>query len=149
MHRAMDDFIDHHPVALRSKHRLRPRHGLYSGVLVDMIYDHLLAAGWENHHPENLETFSQQVYLRLKNFEEYFPERSKRIIQVMSEHNWLLMYRDKNQWKEILQSMSLRIGKKDLLSSASIDLEEHRKDFEKEFEEFFEEAKKKFLPSYL
>src|SRR5436190_842749 len=43
LHRAIDAFTDHHSVVKQSKTRLRPKYGHYSGVIVDIFYDHFLA----------------------------------------------------------------------------------------------------------
>jgi acyl carrier protein phosphodiesterase len=46
LHRSIDEFTDSHPVVTESKNRLRPTYRHYSGVIVDVFYDHFLAANW-------------------------------------------------------------------------------------------------------
>ena len=40
MHRKLDSFTDSHPVFLRSRGRISDMNRRYSGVLIDMFYDH-------------------------------------------------------------------------------------------------------------
>src|SRR5258708_857949 len=46
LHRAIDYFTDLHPIVRQSKNRLRPKYNHYSGIIVDIFYDHFLAANW-------------------------------------------------------------------------------------------------------
>ena len=43
LHRKIDVFTDSHPIFLTSKHRFSKDFDKYSGVLMDIIYDHYLA----------------------------------------------------------------------------------------------------------
>ena len=48
LHRSIDSFTDMHPVYRKSKHRLHEKYGHYSGVIMDIFYDHFLAKNWAN-----------------------------------------------------------------------------------------------------
>ena len=43
LHRAIDTYTDIHPVFRQSTKRLHERYHHYSGVIVDVFYDHFLA----------------------------------------------------------------------------------------------------------
>ncbi len=45
-HQAIDAFTDFHPVVQRSRTRIAARHGHFSGILIDVFYDHFLARNW-------------------------------------------------------------------------------------------------------
>ena len=49
LHRAIDTFTDTHPIVSRSVERLFERYGHYSRVIVDILYDHFLAANWKDY----------------------------------------------------------------------------------------------------
>src|SRR5437588_3532737 len=66
LHRAIDDFTDHHAITARSKDRLRKKYGKYSGVITDLYYDHFLAADFSDYHELPLQEFSQRTYTILK-----------------------------------------------------------------------------------
>lgn len=52
LHRKIDEFTDSHDIVKASSSILRPVYGRYSGIIVDMFYDHFLAANWTAYHPD-------------------------------------------------------------------------------------------------
>ena len=48
LHRQIDTFTDLNPIYRKSKHRLHAKYGHYSGVIMDILYDHYLAKNWSN-----------------------------------------------------------------------------------------------------
>ena len=42
LHRHIDSYTDAHPIYRQSKHRLHEKYGHYSGVIMDILYDHFL-----------------------------------------------------------------------------------------------------------
>ncbi|MGB5646129.1 MAG: ACP phosphodiesterase, partial [Muriicola sp.] len=57
LHREIDTFTDAHPIHKKSSKRLHPTQGHYSGVVIDVFYDHFLAKNWAQYSEEPLETF--------------------------------------------------------------------------------------------
>ena len=49
LHRHIDTYTDSHPIVRLSTKRLHEKYGHYSGVIVDILYDHFLAKNWENY----------------------------------------------------------------------------------------------------
>ncbi len=47
LHRRIDFFTDNHPNFRKVKVLFREEFGLYSGVVTDLVFDHLLASRWE------------------------------------------------------------------------------------------------------
>ncbi|MEK7257992.1 MAG: DUF479 domain-containing protein, partial [Bacteroidota bacterium] len=62
LHRHIDTFTDRHPAVLQSVQRLRPVHGRYSPVLLDVFYDFILAKNWETYCSQNLGDFAAEKY---------------------------------------------------------------------------------------
>src|SRR5205823_15097016 len=60
LHRKIDYFTDHHPVTLRSQARIRKKQGKYSGVVIDLFYDHFLAKNFTKYHSLPLKDFSEK-----------------------------------------------------------------------------------------
>lgn len=46
LHRRIDFFTDAHPVFRQSSHTMKDVYGKYSGVVMDVVYDYLLAKHW-------------------------------------------------------------------------------------------------------
>lgn len=111
LHREIDSYTDSHPVFLRSKERIRDEYGHYSGVVIDIYYDHFLAARWEEYSDKNLSEFALEVYnLMLTNYE-ILPPRSKRILPYMVIHNWLVGYSRFKDLQWVFNGMSRRSKK--------------------------------------
>ena len=54
LHRAIDSYTDAHTTFRQSTKKLHSRYHHYSGVIVDVFYDHFLAKNWAKYSDENL-----------------------------------------------------------------------------------------------
>jgi len=69
MHRQIDTFTDAHQKFREAKVLFRSEYGLYSGIVVDFLYDHFLAINWNEYSDLTLRTFAKQSHaVLLKNF---------------------------------------------------------------------------------
>lgn len=137
LHRAIDTYTDAHPVVRKSISRLFPKYSHYSGVIVDILYDHFLAHYWSNFHPQPLKTYVQEFYDLLRKHETILPKRVQGFMHLMFEHNWLYNYRTIEGIGRILYQMNIRTKERSGMDLAIHDLQEHYDAFEIEFREFF------------
>lgn len=137
MHRAIDDFTDHHPIVQRSKERLYPKYHKYSAVIVDMFYDHILARNWSDYSPLPLTKFTQSVYQVLNAHKASFPETSKRFLYYMSQYDWLNSYGTEEGIDKALSGLSRRTKFVSKMEESSKELVLNYADFKLEFEAFF------------
>ncbi len=139
LHREIDHFTDHHPVFLASRSRLAPRYKLYSGVIVDLYYDHFLARNWSDYSDEDLrKTVSSAYFLLIRRFHQ-LPARSKRILPFLVTRNWLVGYRDFDQLQSVFNGMARRTNYRSGMEHAISDLKASYADFEREFRSFYPE----------
>lgn len=138
LHRTIDDFTDRHPVVKRSKKRLFGNYRHYSGVIVDVFYDHFLAAGWSQYRGEPLDNFAARCYDILHAYH-MLPEDVKRMLPYMINGNWLLNYSKVEGVHRALSGMASRTPFKSGMENASNDLVEHYQEFSSDFAEFFPE----------
>ncbi len=110
MHRRVDAFTDTHPVFLRSRERLFDRHGRYSGILVDLFYDHLLAGDWPRWRHQPLDAFLDEVYQQFAANRHLMPEKMWRTVQRMTGQNWLAGYAHLEGMRATLEGMSHRLS---------------------------------------
>ncbi len=140
-HRRVDAYTDRHPVFERSRARLRPHHGRYSGILVDVFYDHVLAMHWKDYCDQPLSEFIRGVYHDLTHFDHPLPPRVTLILHLMAEENWLETNRSLEGIALTLHRMSARLrerfGREVDLASATRDLDEQFSAFARDFEVFF------------
>lgn len=141
LHRGIDSFTDFHPTVRKSTKRLHENYGHYSGVIVDILYDHFLAKNWKNYHSQPLEEYIQDFYQLLRNSFDILTPRIKRMMPYMIADNWLLSYATVEGISKILVQMNRRTNNTSKMNFAIIELEEHYKEFENEFTSFFEELR--------
>src|ERR1051325_645019 len=140
LHRAIDEFTDNHPVFLESVRRLRPRYRKYSGVIIDIFYDHFLARDWRDHSPESLHDFTGRVHELLVSQREVMPVRSRQFLQYMIANNIPLPYAEVSGIHKVLTGMSHRARFESRMEHAVTELVKYEADFAREFREFFPEV---------
>jgi len=60
-HRAVDAFTDRHPLVHRAIGRISERWGWFTGIILDVYFDHLLAVRWDRYCPVPLGQFVFEV----------------------------------------------------------------------------------------
>lgn len=94
LHRLIDAYTDNHAASRRAKVFFRADYGLYSGAILDSLYDHFLASDARYFPSEkHLFDFSQRVYLQMAPYESFFPPAFAQYFPYMKEQNWLYHYR--------------------------------------------------------
>jgi acyl carrier protein phosphodiesterase len=137
LHRGIDHFTDSHNVVQQSKNRLRLKYNHYSGVIVDMFYDHLLAANWNNYYPDSLSTFASNAYKIIQNHHSVLPEKAQQVLPYIIQGNWLVGYSAVEGIHRALSGMARRSKHESKMEQASEDLKLYYEDFNREFKEFF------------
>lgn len=142
LHREIDWFTDRHPVVKQSKDRLRSKYHHYSGVIVDVFYDHFLAKNFDRYSQTVLPDFADECYATIQHHDSILPEEVKHMMPYMINGNWLANYAKIEGIHRALSGMSRRTKFESKMDEASEDLKNHYSDFEKEFFSFFPELKK-------
>lgn len=108
LHRKIDHFTDNHPTFRRHCRLLYADHGHYARVIMDVLYDHLLANHWEDFHEQNLEDFAQTFFTEIEAQHELLPTKMQGMFQIMKKQNWLVQYKTVEGLTHILYHMSKR-----------------------------------------
>lgn len=149
LHRFIDTFTDAHPTVRKSTKKLHKNYGHYSGVIVDIFYDHFLAKNWSTYSNVPLAIFVDNFYDLLENNYEILPDTTKHMMPYMIADNWIFNYSKLEGISKVLDGVNRRTKNKSKMNFAILDLEEHYVEFEKEFTSFFEEltaySKQKFV----
>jgi len=93
LHRLIDAFTDEHPVTNLAKEPFRQAYRLYSGALVDVIYDHFLANDTNEFPGNTLASFSRQTYDTLREYSDWQPPPFREMFPYMQQYDWLYNYR--------------------------------------------------------
>ncbi|MAT90325.1 MAG: ACP phosphodiesterase [Flavobacteriaceae bacterium] len=139
LHRAIDTFTDQHTTVKQSTARLHKNYGHYSGVIVDILYDHFLAKNWERYHDTPLTEFVSDFYALLRDNFAVLPTRIQRMMPYMITDNWLESYASVPGISKILKQMNIRTKGVSKMNFAVIELEAYYEEFESEFTSFFSE----------
>lgn len=139
LHRSIDSFTDMHLIYRQSKHRLHEKYGHYSGVIMDIFYDHFLAKNWDKYSEEKLESFVGNFYHLLKNNYDLLTEKAKGILPYMIGRNWLVSYASIEGLEMILFQMDHRTKNRVAMHESIVELKQFYSEFEQEFILYFEE----------
>lgn len=139
LHRAIDEFTDRHPIVKQSKSRLWPTYRHYSAVIVDIFYDHYLAAGWSSYSDEPLDRYAQRAYQLLAKHDPILPEQVRYMLGYMTRNNWLVGYTYVEGIRRALTGMSRRATFESKMEQAVEDLRKDYVNFESDFKTFFPE----------
>jgi acyl carrier protein phosphodiesterase len=139
LHRKIDTYTDSHPVFLTSKHRFSKVFDKYSGVIMDIIYDHYLAKNFNQYSHLSLQEYANGIYDLLKNNYDVLPEHAKRFYGYMTERNILYNYSSIKGIETVLTHLSSRIRNRFELQLAIPILEANYKEIEEEFFIFFDD----------
>lgn len=141
MHRQVDRFTDCHPVVQRSICRISKKWGWFSGILIDVYYDHILALNWERWSAEPLRSFVDRVHVCLHKNIDLVPAVGEPLLRLIASDR-LFSYRSSEGIAEALMYLSRRIeermpGKNIQLQDAMPDLRDCHGELTGDFQEFF------------
>lgn len=92
LHRQIDTFTDNHEKFREAKSKFRTEFGLYSGIIVDFLYDHYLAKNWNDYSDVTLRTFAKRSHaILLQNFR-YLPFRVQGFLPFLIQNRRLESY---------------------------------------------------------
>jgi len=136
-HHLIDAFTDAHPVFRRSRSRLSPAIRRYSGVLIDLFYDHFLTLQWDRlgSQPlgEMLSTFNSDV----ESLRESLPVEAFRELNRIRHGGWLGSYGDSEGLRFALERIGHRFRRPTDLTPALDDLTSCHSELEADFMEFY------------
>lgn len=139
LHRHIDTFTDAHETVRLSTKRLHKKYSHYSGIIVDILYDHFLAKNWKNYCSTPLDIYIDNFYDSLENNYEILPSRIQKMMPYMLADNWLVSYASIDGISRVLDGMNRRTKHRSSMNEAVVELEEFYTEFENEFSSFFDE----------
>lgn len=141
LHRKIDGFTDNHPITRNAKNLVRGKYGLYSGIIVDIYYDHFLSANWETYCEMPLKSYVRNRYRMLDSGFSIFPAGVKSWFPYFIKSNWLEAYTSFQGLIMVFNRMSYRTSLPNHSEYAVAQLQNNYDLMEKYFGEFFEEIR--------
>ena len=133
LHRQIDSTTDAHPAFRKSTKRLHKNYGHYSGIIVDIFYDHFLAKNWSEFSDIPLADYIQSFYKLLRDNFDILPENIQKMAPIMMDGNWLLNYADLDGIDRVLAGMNRRTKNRSGMDTAGQELTEFYTLFEADF----------------
>ena len=140
LHRLIDEFTDNHSSYKKCVRELFPNYRHYSRVIIDMYFDHFLAANWDNFHKIPLKIYSNSFYEKLEKSCFYFNDHVQHFISTLINQKWLEKYTNLEDLKVILRQMERRTKFPSKLAASTYDLIEKYTYFESHFFHFMEDV---------
>jgi acyl carrier protein phosphodiesterase len=108
-HRRIDVYTDSHPVWRESRGLLPLPFRRYSGIIIDIFYDHFLIRNWHRFSPEaELGAFIDSIHRDLDASMHHAPVPAAEIIRAMMTEEWLEAYASLEGIKSTLVRVSMR-----------------------------------------
>jgi acyl carrier protein phosphodiesterase len=108
LHRAIDEFTDNHPATRKAMEIFRPVYRLYSGAIMDVLYDHFLATDTDIFTTESLRSLTQATYDHLDQYDSILPPRFRMFFTYMKAEDWLFNYRHTSGMEKSLRGLARR-----------------------------------------
>ena len=108
LHRAIDAFMDTHAATKEAARFFKIPYRLYSGPIIDILYDHFLALDATIFPDDSLRSFSQEVYTVLEARLAFLPAPFARVFSYMKAEDWLLNYRTEDGIRRSLRGLARR-----------------------------------------
>lgn len=140
LHRRIDSLAHNNQHTRKSRQRIQNKYGHARGIIVDIFYDHLLAADWTAFSEIPLEEYAASIYHLLEQHYSLLPKGLQQIVPRMKEHNWLVSYRHHDVVVKALQRIAQRLSRELPLHQAIEDLARHKELFKADFLAFMTEA---------
>ncbi len=137
IHRDIDTYTDAHAITRRSRLRLVERYHKYAGVIVDIFYDHFLAASWSEYCGISLKEYVDRTYDLLKRNYKTLPQGIKVWFPTFLENNWMMAYQTVDGIELVLDRMSANTSLPDHTGFAIERMREQYDEFRNDFREFF------------
>lgn len=145
LHRQIDSFTDSHALFKQSKRLFYNGFEKYSGVLVDIYFDHFLASNFEQYSPVKLPDFTQNVYGVYQKNIHLLPDSSARFLGYVLKNNIYTAYSKIEGIEKVLFHLSQRINHGIMLNNSIQLFTSHRAELLQNFEAFMMDIRKEFL----
>lgn len=140
LHRRIDAYTDAHEKVKEAKNILRPYFGRYSGIVLDIFYDHFLAKNMSDYAPEGLLKFTRNFYLDMIAYQQYLPLSVKSFAWHFIMTNRLYKYSKQSGVEHSLEIMSNYSSLPPISKEAIVVLNKYNTELEQNFREFFPDA---------
>lgn len=91
-HRYVDKYTDHHPLVKDARRLFSDKRRRFSGIVLDVLFDHYLIKHWQKYSEVPFITFKQQTYQLLEAATVYMPEHMAQVMTKVVSQDWFESY---------------------------------------------------------
>jgi acyl carrier protein phosphodiesterase len=106
LHRSIDNFTDNHNLFQEARKYFYPEYGRYSGIVGDVVFDHLLAKQWNRFSGHPLRDFARNAHAILLSHYLRLPFRVQQFLPIMIQHKRLESYATTEGLEKALRIMA-------------------------------------------
>lgn len=137
LHRRIDSFVDRHAAFAASRRRISAPRRRFAGVLIDLFYDHHLAARWERYADESFAAFRARAYRAFAAHAGHLPPRARHVAAAMARDDWLSGYRRIDGIDRALRGIDRRLRRPGPLAGGVRELQRDYTGFADDFERLY------------
>ncbi len=137
LHRNIDSFTDQHAIVHLGASRFQSRYSKYSGVIIDILYDHYLARNWKDFSDVTLHDYVSRMHNVMLNSFDILPERLQNYLPGFMNERWIERYATLEGIRDVLDTMAKRTSLPNETEFAISVIEAFYDDFRHEFYDFF------------
>ncbi|MEM0914896.1 MAG: ACP phosphodiesterase [Planctomycetota bacterium] len=147
MHRWVDRVTDSDPDAGRTRERLRERHGRFSGILADVLFDHCLARRFTQWQGEEVDAAIDRYHIAIHASLDDAPPGARPGLSRLVEAGWMRHYAELDGIRWVLglmeQRLSMRFKRSVHLSHAADTFAELDGAIQADFDVFFDRLRRR------
>ncbi|NIP39778.1 MAG: DUF479 domain-containing protein [Candidatus Dadabacteria bacterium] len=140
IHRKIDSFTDSHTVFRSSKRLISHERRRFSGIIIDICFDHFLAKNWHEFSNEEFSVYVKKVYSILERNKGILPQRLISILPRLVSEDWFTSYKSLEGIGSTLNRMSKRLRRDNSLAGSVDEIAGNYSELEANFFRFFPEA---------
>ncbi len=139
LHRKIDSFTDKHETFRESSKRFSPHYKRYAGVVTDIVYDHFLAANWNDFSTQSLKSYVSESHKVLMMHYFSLPGTVKQFLPFLIKSRRMEYYKNTDGVEKTLRMMANYSSLPNYSKWAIEQLNENYNDLRSEFLFFFKE----------
>jgi acyl carrier protein phosphodiesterase len=111
LHRYIDQHIDALPDVQLLREQFEPPFRRYSGIIIDLAFDHELAKSWSNYSAQTLEQFDLGVRSMLKKHDAVVPAQLRGFMSYADQRGLFATYREEDEILYSLKGLGRRLSR--------------------------------------
>mgnify|MGYP002640873914 CR=1 FL=1 len=139
LHRSVDGYTDSHEVFKDLRRQFSPEKRRFSGIVLDVVFDHFLIKHWRKYSSKDFDVFVDQCYADLWEHKDLMPSRMEMVVGWMIKRDWIRSYAELDHVGRALDGLAGRLQLKHDFHGSIEEVRQHYDAIESGFLIFFPE----------